>query len=169
MGMIPYDVRSTVSRYSSCSEHSTTIHAFRSATNEGVSSQPMNDIRVLNLKQTKMTYFPKSVVSHIQRIGCQPEKTTLHGGQSRSWSAEQGKENKRKSLAAYPPPTHTARSEKIIKITRRIYRRYAGGRSRVRTRRPRLVRQLMSRMNGKKITHTHTHACIDRSPRWFSW
>ena len=37
------------------------------------------------------------VVSHIQRIGCQPEKTTLHGGQSRSWSAEQGKENKRKS------------------------------------------------------------------------
>ena len=44
------------------------------------------------------------VVSYIQRIGCQPEKTTLHGGQSRSWSAEQGKENKRKSLAAYPPP-----------------------------------------------------------------
>ena len=44
------------------------------------------------------------VVSHIQRIGCQPEKTTLHGGQSRSWSAEQEKENKRKSLAAYPPP-----------------------------------------------------------------
>ena len=40
-------------------------------------------------------------------IGCQPEKTTLHGGQSRSWSAEQGKENKRKSLAAYPPhPPH---------------------------------------------------------------
>ena len=76
------------------------------------------------------------VVSHIQRIGCQPEKTTLHGGQSRSWSAEQGKENKIKSLAAYPPPPtpHTARSEKINKITRRIYRRYAGGRSRVRTR-----------------------------------
>ena len=78
------------------------------------------------------------VVSHIQRIGCQPEKTTLHGGQSRSWSAEQGKENKRKSLAAYPPPPtpHTARSEKINKITRRIYRRYAGGRSRARTRIP---------------------------------
>ena len=44
------------------------------------------------------------VVSRIQRIGCQPEKTTLHDGQSRSWSAEQGKENKRRSLAAYPPP-----------------------------------------------------------------
>ena len=52
------------------------------------------------------------VVSHIQRIGCQPEKNTLHGGQSRSWSAEQGKENKKRSLAAYPPPTpHIARSE----------------------------------------------------------
>ena len=82
-------------------------------------------------------YVVVVVVSHIQRIGCQPEKTTLHGGQSRSWSAEQGKENKRKSLAAYPPPTpHTARSEKIDKITRRIYRRYAGGRSRVRSRIP---------------------------------
>ena len=85
------------------------------------------------------------VVSHIQRIGCQPEKTTLHGGQSRSWSAEQGKENKRKSLAAYPPPTpHTARSEKINKIARRIYRRYAGGRSRVRTRIRMLYRSYQS-------------------------
>ena len=44
------------------------------------------------------------IVSHIQRIGCQPEQTTLHGGQSRSWSAEQGKENKIKSLATYRPP-----------------------------------------------------------------
>ena len=36
-----------------------------------------------------------------------PKKTTLlHGGQSRSWCAEQGKENKRKSLGAYPPPPH---------------------------------------------------------------
>ena len=30
------------------------------------------------------------VVSHIEHIGCQPGKTTLHGDQSRSWSAEQG-------------------------------------------------------------------------------
>ena len=54
------------------------------------------------------------VVSYIQRIGCQPEKTTLHGGQFQSWSAEeQGKETKRKKMAAYPPSTpHTARSEK---------------------------------------------------------
>ena len=33
-----------------------------------------------------------------------PKKTTSHGGQSRSWSAEQGKKRKRKSLAAHPPP-----------------------------------------------------------------
>ena len=67
------------------------------------------------------------VASHIQRISCQPEKNyqepgTLHGGQSRTWSAEQGKENKRKSLAAYPPPPptpHTARPEKISKIKSR--------------------------------------------------
>ena len=53
------------------------------------------------------------VVSHIQRIGCQPEKTILHGGQSRSWSTVQGKENKRKSLAANPPrhPPHCSFGE----------------------------------------------------------
>ena len=82
MGMIPYDVRSTVSRYSSCSEHSTTIHAFRSATNEGVSSRPMNDIRVLNLKQTKMTYFPKHrVLQKKYRF----EEAVLESSSSRSW------------------------------------------------------------------------------------
>ena len=44
----------------------------------------------------------------MHRIGCQPQKTTLQvqGGQSRLWSAEQGKENKIKSLAAYPPPPY---------------------------------------------------------------
>ena len=43
----------------------------------------------------------------------QPEKTTLNGGQSRSWSAEQGKESKIKSLAAYPPrPPHCSFGEK---------------------------------------------------------
>ena len=87
----------------------------------------------------------------------QPEKTTLHGGQSRSWSAEQGKENKIKSLAAYPPPTptpHIARSEKINKITRRINRRYAGlGRSRVRTRIP-SARRLHQWVWLRKILHS---------------
>ena len=44
MGMVPtYDVRSTASRYSSCSTSNTTIHAFRSKNNVGVSSQPIND------------------------------------------------------------------------------------------------------------------------------
>ena len=53
------------------------------------------------------------VVSHIQRIGCQPKKTTLHGGQSRSWSAEQGKRKKEKVWQRPPPPARDARSEKI--------------------------------------------------------
>ena len=48
------------------------------------------------------------------------------------------KRTKEKVWQHTPPPTpHTARSEKINKITRRIYRRYAGlGRSRIRTRIP---------------------------------
>ena len=37
-----------------------------------------------------------------------PKKTTLHGGQSRSWSAEQGKKEK---VWQHPPP-RAARSEK---------------------------------------------------------
>ena len=58
----------------------------------------------------------------------------LHDGQYRSWSAVQGKENKRKESSSAPPPTlHAARSEKK-KNTLRIYRRYAGfGPSRVHT------------------------------------
>ena len=39
-----------------------------------------------------------------------PKKTTLHGGQSRSWSAEQEKKKKKKSGSA--PPPRAARSEK---------------------------------------------------------
>ena len=81
-----------------------------------------------------------------------PKKTTLHGGQSRSWSAEQRKREKRKSLAAPPSPLPPPRAllvrrkeKKKRKITRRIHmcrryagRRYAGGLgpSRVRTRIP---------------------------------
>ena len=79
------------------------------------------------------------VLSHIQRIGCQPEKPALHGGQpgqSRSWSAEQGK---KRSLAAPLPPPRYSFGKNKMKITRRTYipRRYAGlGLSRVRTRIP---------------------------------
>ena len=77
------------------------------------------------------------VVSHIQRIGCQPKKTTLHGGL----------------------PPHAARSEKIkIKITRHTYmsrryagRRYAGlGPSCVRRRIP-TTRRLGQRVSRRKI------------------
>ena len=44
------------------------------------------------------------VVSHIQRVGCQPDIITLHGGQSRSWSAERGKENKKEEVRQHLPP-----------------------------------------------------------------
>ena len=46
-----------------------------------------------------------------------PKKTTLHGGQSRSWSAEQGKKEKEKVWQRIPPPPppRAARSEKINK------------------------------------------------------
>ena len=33
-----------------------------------------------------------------------PKKTTLHGGQSRSWSAEQGKKKKKKKSGSVSPP-----------------------------------------------------------------
>ena len=42
-----------------------------------------------------------AVVSHIQRIGCQPEKNYFTRWQSRSWSAEQGEKEKRK---VWQPP-----------------------------------------------------------------
>ena len=59
------------------------------------------------------------VVSHIQRFGCQPEKTNLHGGQSRSWSAEQRKEDKRKKSGSIPPPhTHCSFGEKVKQKSR---------------------------------------------------
>ena len=67
MGMVPtYDVRPTASRYSSCSTPNTTIHVFRPENNVGVSSQPMNDTRVLCLKQTKVTLLPKKSTMKIQ-------------------------------------------------------------------------------------------------------
>ena len=80
-----------------------------------------------------------------------PKKTTLHGGQSRSWSAEQGKK-KKKVWQRTPPPARCSFGEKKKKkkITRRIHmsrryasRRYAGGLgpSRIRTRIP-TTRQL---------------------------
>ena len=43
-----------------------------------------------------------------------PKKTTLQGGQSRSWFAEQGKKEILK-VWQRPPPSRAARSEKKIK------------------------------------------------------
>ena len=62
-------------------------------------------------------------------FGCQPEKTTLHAGQSRSWFAEQGKKEEKKKSGTEPPyPPRYSFGENTTKNTRRIYmpRRYAG-------------------------------------------
>ena len=84
------------------------------------------------------------VVSHIQHIGCQAVKTTLHGGQSHSWSAEQRKENKkRKSGSTPPPPPHAARTEG--KKTHGAYT------------------EENKRADGQEGHHvTHLHACVPR-------
>ena len=74
------------------------------------------------------------VVSHIQRIGCQPEKNYFTRWPIARGLLNREKRTKEKSGSIPAPTPHTARSEKINKITRRIYRRYAGlGRSRVLT------------------------------------
>ena len=102
------------------------------------------------------------------------QKTTLHGGQSRSWSAEQGKENKIKKVwqrtPPPPPPTLLVRRKKKKKITRRIYRRYAGlGPSRVRTRIP-SIRRLGQ---GCFFAKSYASACDNKFPSLvaslFSW
>ena len=79
------------------------------------------------------------VVSHIQRIGCQPEKTTVlyTVANPARGLLNREKRTKEKVWQHTPPPhpPHCSFGENK-KITRRIYRRYAGGRSRVRTRIP---------------------------------
>ena len=120
------------------------------------------------------------VVSHIQRIGGQPEKITLHGGQSRSWSAEQGKKKKKKKVWQPPPPPPpravlVRRKKKEKKITRRIHisrryanRRYAGclGPSRIRTRIP-TTRQLGQWVSLRKTLRFRVRLQLSQS-RWLS-
>ena len=55
---------------------------------------------VLEMLEDKLLFLT------FKRVGCQPERTTLHGGQSCSWSAKQGKENQRESgsSSSTPPP-----------------------------------------------------------------
>ena len=76
------------------------------------------------------------------------------------------KRTKEKVWQHTPPPTpHTARSEKINKITRRIYRRYAGGRSRVRTRIP-SARRLGLWVWLRNSTLPLSCCCFSHSAHW---
>ena len=61
------------------------------------------------------------VVSYIQRIGRQPEKTTLHGGQSRSWSAEQGKKTTLIAIPGHQTQQKQKAKQYIIKKVVIIY------------------------------------------------
>ena len=98
-----------------------------------------------------------------------PKKTTLHGGQSRSWSAEQGKKQK---VSQPPPPSRCSFGEnKNKKITRRIHisrryasRRYAGGLgpSRVRTRIP-TTRRLGQWVSLRKILRFRVRVQLSQS------
>ena len=65
------------------------------------------------------------VVSHIQRIGCQPEKTTLHGGQSCSWFAGQGGKKKKEGVGLnfdydHPLTFLSRNTSDFISLLRRI-------------------------------------------------
>ena len=57
-----------------------------------------------NLNASRLSIPQSGGNSHIRRIGCQPERNTLHGDQSRSWSASQGKENKKRKSGSTPAP-----------------------------------------------------------------
>ena len=56
-----------------------------------------------------LTGFPNG--STFSVLVANPKKADLHGGQSFSWSAEQGKYNKKRKSGS--SPSHAARSEKI--------------------------------------------------------
>ena len=120
--------------------------------------------------------IPQVVVSHIQRIGCQPEKnyfTRTVANPARGLLNREKK--KKKSLAAPPPHPRAARSEKKKKkkkkIMRRIHiyrryasRRYAGGLgpSRIRTRIP-TTRQLSQWVSLRKILRFRVRLQLSQS------
>ena len=74
------------------------------------------------------------VVAGINVLVANPKKLLYTVANPARGLLNREKRTKEKVWQHTPPHPHTARSEKINKITRRIYRRYAGlGRSRVRT------------------------------------
>ena len=100
-------------------------------------------------------------------------KTTLHGGQSCSWSAEQGKKKEVWQRPSPPPPPRAllVRREKKKIITRRIHmsrsyasRRHVGGLgpSRVRTRIP-TTRRLGQWVSLRKILRFRVRLQLSQS------
>ena len=56
----------------------------------------MNVVVVVCLKKNLNAPRPSELFLTFSALVANPKKTTLHGGQSRSWSAEQGKKKKKK-------------------------------------------------------------------------
>ena len=59
----------------------------------------------MGVKSEKKCCTVVVVISHIQRIGCQPGKSASSDGQSRSWSTENREERKKRKRLVAPPPT----------------------------------------------------------------
>ena len=108
------------------------------------------------------------VVSHIQRIGCQPEKNYFTRWPIPLVVCWTGKKRKRKSLAAPPPCALLVREKKNtrrIHMSRRyVGRRYAGGlgSSRVRTRIP-TTRRLGQWVSLRKILRFRVRLQLSQS------
>ena len=80
------------------------------------SSQGGMNVVVVCLKKNLNAPRPSELFLTFSALVANPKKTTLHGGQSRSWSAEQGKKKKKSGSApSLPPPARAARSEKKIR------------------------------------------------------
>ena len=63
-----------------------------------------NNIVYISVNLLRLINFVLLLFLTFSALVANPKKTTLHGGQSRSWSAEQGKKEKEKVWQRTPPP-----------------------------------------------------------------
>ena len=70
------------------------VTAEESAGTGSVNHGPINPYICASLSHTH--YWYELLFLTFSALAANPKKTTLHGGQSRSWSAEQGKKKKKK-------------------------------------------------------------------------
>ena len=124
--MIPYDVRSTVSRYSSCSEHSTTIHAFVVFTLKTVLTSIqlllllllIHTFSVLSLQLKKLRWHNKSAIDLSNaNPACghkEVRRSTGHIMVTTRYSDQQGSKSRQKVMRLYKQ-WHRPISKRFIK------------------------------------------------------